>query len=93
MLQTVHFVVEPEPCVKIVNQQVNGDSVIVYFVGKAPFTCQVGNGQSLPCTSPYTFTRLPEGRNTITISGSDPKGNCIRNRRFDVIIKGVCVCG
>ena len=63
--------------------------MVVQFSGNAPFTCQVGNGQALPCTSPHTFTNLPEGKNTFTISSYTKTSQFLCSKRFDVIIEGI----
>lgn len=76
------------PCIEIISQQIKDNSVTVQFSGNAPFTCQVGNGQVSPCTSPHTFTELLEGKNTITISGVTPSQSTC-SRRFDITISGI----
>ena len=75
-------------CIEIISKQVKDDTVTVQFKGSALFTCQVGNGQVLPCTSPYTFTNLLEGKNTLTISSTTKSSQFICSKRFDVTIGG-----
>ena len=77
-------------CIEIISQrQVKKNSMAVKFSGNAPFTCQAGNGQALPCTSPYTFTNLREGKNTLTISSYTKSSQFVCSKRFDVTIEGI----
>ena len=81
----MYIIAQPEQCIEI-DYQVKDNSVTVRFSGNAPFTCQVGERQISPCTSPHTFTDLPEGKNTITISSVTKSSQYICNKRFEVIV-------
>ena len=76
-------------CIEIISKQVKDNTVTVQFRGNALFTCQVGNGQVLPCASPHTFTNLVEGKNTITISSTTKSLQFLCSKRFDVTIGGI----
>ena len=79
-------------CIEIISKQVKDNTATVQFRGNGQFTCQVGNGRVLPCASPYTFTNLPEGENTITISSVTKSSQFLCSKRFDVIIGGIFAC-
>ena len=41
----------------------------------ASFQCKLDRGAYAPCTSPKTYKRLPKGRHTISVFGTDSLGN------------------
>ena len=74
-------------CIEIVETSVNKDSVTITFQGTGPFSCQLDDQPSVPCTSPVRYDGLFIGARTATITGA--ANTCTEIAHFDITCEWV----
>ena len=77
----------PRPCIRIVQSDVKNDAVTIQFDGTSPFTCQLDNGISEPCTSPVTYTDLSNGLHVVNITGATDAAGCTEILNVNITCK------